>query len=265
MTSCARACSLACVVAAVLAPARAAFASDYVVGAGDQLHIEVYGEPSLKREALVPVGCSIDVALIGDVVVCQRTVAQIEADIRTRLGESYIIDPRVIVSVDMYGCQKVEVGGAVKSPGLQVLRGDTPLTEVITAAGGPFDTNVLEVEHVARENGAASVYTLADLDAAPGKVLVRAGDSVLLRRGRQVYVDGEVKEEGPVPFRTGLTVTQAITLAGGPSPYASRRKAIVLTGKGERVEVNLNAVRAGKVADRVLEPDDRITLPRSWF
>ncbi len=251
---------------AMWAGAPRAMASDtqYVVGSGDVLRVSVYGEQALSGDLMVPTACKIDVALIGAVEACERTPASIEEEVRTRLGERYLIDPRVIVEVSTYGSQKVDVGGAVKTPGIQILRGPTPLTEVVAAAGGPEDASVMDVELI-RAGGERSTHALADLHAAKETLLVHRGDTVTLRHGRHVYLDGEVKSEGPVPYRTGLTLTQAITLAGGPSQFASRRKAIVLTAKGERVVVNLNAVRKGSQPDRVLEPDDRITLPRSWF
>jgi polysaccharide export outer membrane protein len=248
---------------AVTAPARASD-TQYIVGAGDTLKVSVYGETALSGDLVVPTACKIEVALIGAVDACERTPSAIEDEVRARLGERYLIDPRVIVEVSTYGSQKVDVGGAVKTPGIQILRGPTPLTEVVAAAGGPEDASVMDVELI-RAGGERSTHALADLHAAREPLLVHRGDTVTLRHGRQVYLDGEVKREGPVPYRKGLTLTQAITLAGGPSPFASRRRATVLTAKGERIVVNLNAVRKGTAQDRVLEPDDRITLPRSWF
>lgn len=238
--------------------------AQYVVGAGDTLKVSVYGEQALSGELVVPSACTVEVALIGPVRACERTPASLEEEVRTRLGERYLIDPRVIVEVSTYGSQKVNVGGAVKTPGIQILRGETPLAEVIAAAGGPDDDSVIDVE-VIRAGGEKLATTMADLRAAHEPMLVARGDTVVLRHGRQVYLDGEVKSEGPVPYRVGLTLTQAVTLAGGPSPFASRRRAVVLTASGERVVVNLNAVRQGSVPDRVLAPDDRVTLPRSWF
>ena len=59
---------------------------------------------------------------------------------------------------------------------------------------------------------------------------------------RQFYVNGEVSKPGGYPYRPGLTVEKAITLAGGFSERASKGK-IRLTpdgevGKERKVELN---------------------------
>ena len=88
---------------------------------------------------------------------------------------------------------------------------------------------------------------------------------MILRQGRHVYVGGEVKTEGQVPYQEGLTVSQAISLAGGPGEYAAIRRVFVLTKSGERTVVNLVRVREGRAEDPVLHPDDRVTIRRSYF
>lgn len=240
------------------------FAQEYRVGAGDTLDVQVFDEPRLSRETLVPSRCTIDVELIGTVEICGRTTLEIAADIHARFADGYLVNPHLIVSVTTYGSQKIEIRGAIKTPGIQVLTGPTALSQVITTAGGPQGDNVVEVE-VVREDGSATTYTISRLNVGDEPVLVHAGDTVILRLGRHVYVDGEVKTEGQVPFHEGLTVSQAISLAGGPGVYASNRRVFILTGNGERKVVNLHRVREGREPDVLLKPDDRITLPRSLF
>lgn len=240
------------------------FAQDYQVGAGDTLSVEVFGEPQLSRRALVPFGCSLDVDLIGAVRICGRTTREIAADIESLYAAGFLVSPHVIVQVATYGSQKIEVRGAVKTPGIQVLTGPTSLSQAITAAGGPDGDNVVEVEVVSAD-GRVQSYQLSALNLAEPPILVSGSDTIILRQGRHVYVDGQVKTEGPVPFHEGLTVSQAVSLAGGPNEYALLRRAFILKSDGGRIVVNLIRIRNGKAQDVVLVPDDRVTLRRSYF
>lgn len=249
---------------AFLASVPSARAGDYLLGPGDTVRLAVFGEPTLSRNLQIPATCQIDVELIGPVKACGRSPEAVAADISTRLADGYLVSPSVIVEIAEYGSQRVEVRGAAVTPGMRTLKGPTPLTEVIALAGGPAQPSVVQVEHVPA-GGKATVYQLSQLYAVHDTVLVNGGDTVYLMPGRQVYLDGEVATEGPIAFREGMTVTQAVTLAGGPSEYASRRRVIVLRASGERVAVDLAAIRRGRIPDPALQPDDRITLPRAWF
>ncbi len=240
------------------------FAQDYQVGAGDSVNIQVFDEPRLSGTKLVPSSCHIEVELIGSIDICGHTTTDIANEVQARLAAGFLINPHVTVDVSTYGSQKIEVRGAVKAPGIQVLTGATSLSQAITAAGGPMGDNVVEVD-VIKQSGESTTYTLSKLNLDPAPVLLSAGDTVILRQGRHVYVDGEVKTEGQVAYHEGLTVSQAVSLAGGPTIYASQRRVYILTASGKRVVVNLARVRNGRDQDVVLNPDDRVTLPRSFF
>lgn len=75
---------------------------------------------------------------------------------------------------------------------------------------------------------------------------------------RQFYVNGEVNDPGGYPYRPGLTVEKAITLAGGFSERASKGK-ILLTPEGsggEEIKVDL---------DDAVGPGDIIKVGESFF
>jgi len=240
------------------------FAQDYQVGAGDSVNVQVFDEGRLSGVTLVPSSCRIDVELIGAVAVCGRTTEDVAREIQARFASGFLVNPHVTVEIATYGSQKIEVRGAVKTPGIQVLAGVTSLSQAITAAGGPMGDNVVEVD-VVRLDGTLKTYALSKLNLEVEPILLAAGDTIVLRQGRHVYVDGEVKTEGQVAYHEGLTVSQAVSLAGGPSQYAAARRVYILTADGKRLVVNLNRVRDGRDQDVLLNPDDRVTIPRSFF
>jgi polysaccharide biosynthesis/export protein len=76
---------------------------------------------------------------------------------------------------------------------------------------------------------------------------------------RSVYVTG-VQKPGPVPYKPGLTLSQAIQMAGGPTAFSTMRK-VRLTRGTKTTEHNLSKYLGNPSIDVVLQPDDQINLP----
>ena len=241
----------------------AATQDGYHFGVSDRVHVDVAFEGELSRDYTIGPNCQIEVALIGRVAVCERTAGAVAEEIQTRLADGYLVAPQVTVGVLEYASQFVQVKGQVSRPGLIMLKGPTTLSQVVTEAGGPAAENVGEVE-VIRDGKAPVLVDLMD-DEGLSSVFVQGGDIVHLRQGRHAYVHGEVKEEGAVPFRDGLTVTQALALAGGPGEYARLGRAHLVRSDGEKTRVNLRRIIEGREADLLLHPDDKLILKRSAF
>lgn len=249
-----------------LAMASAAETGDgsYRLGAGDTVHIEVYNEEDLSREVQITASCTVQMPLIGAVQVCGITTDEAAARIRERLSDGYLVEPAVFVDVAAYGSQRVEVKGEVKKPGVHVLAGPTTLSEIITTAGGPTSPNVMRVQLISDEG--MTEYTLPELDARKEPVWIEPGQTVVLLAPVVVQVFGEVKKSGPVAFRPGMTATEVLGLAGGPSEFAGLRRAYVLRADGvTRVKVNFRRIQAGRAPDVVLEPGDQLVVRRSFF
>ena len=63
-------------------------------------------------------------------------------------------------------------------------------------------------------------------------------------------------------YADGLTVSQALTRAGGPSTFASLRKAYLLRD-GERIEVNIKRILGGRDSDIEMAPGDQLFVKSS--
>lgn len=88
------------------------------------------------------------------------------------------------------------------------------------------------------------------------------------RGNREVSVLGQVKEAGSLDWRDGLTLVQAVSLAGGLTPFAApgRVKLTRRTGRGDEtitIEVSLTAIVDGRAEDMVLRPGDIVFVPES--
>lgn len=81
--------------------------------------------------------------------------------------------------------------------------------------------------------------------------------------GRRITVDGEVREPGLFPLDGWLTLSQAVTLAKGPTRLASLSQIIVVRqvdGQRQAAMFDLAAIRRGKAADPEILPGDSIIV-----
>lgn len=88
------------------------------------------------------------------------------------------------------------------------------------------------------------------------------------RGNREVSVLGQVNEAGSIGWRDGLTLVQAVSLAGGLTPFAAPGKVKLTrrTGEGDQtttLEVSLKAIVDGRAEDVVLRPGDIVFVPES--
>ena len=78
-------------------------------------------------------------------------------------------------------------------------------------------------------------------------ILVNPSVNVSIVTYRDFYIDGEVEKPGSYPYQPGLTIKQAITLAGGRTEWASSSKYEILReGRNNSESANNNTnVRPG--------------------
>jgi polysaccharide export outer membrane protein len=98
---------------------------------------------------------------------------------------------------------------------------------------------------------------------------LRNGDIVTALPKAFVTVDGEVSRPGRYPIEADLTVTGAVSLAGGLTRFGSSnvklRRTDPESGRVTIVEVDLKDVRNGKKPDVPLLPNDVISVSRRVF
>jgi polysaccharide biosynthesis/export protein len=83
---------------------------------------------------------------------------------------------------------------------------------------------------------------------------------------QRVYILGEMMRPGAYPLLPGMTVLQALSSAGGFTPFANMKKIYVLRGAGgkqEKFPFNYKDVVKGKSAEQniVLKAGDQIVVP----
>jgi polysaccharide export outer membrane protein len=147
-----------------------------------------------------------------------------------------------------------------------VLDGTTAkLTDVLAMAGGlvpAASDNAVVTRTLGKESETFNVDLAAIIHHGDVSkdIDVRSGDSIFVPKAPVVYVYGEVVRGGSYRLEPGMTVMQAISLAGGVSPRGSesRMKLRRATPDGKWKEIN------AKPLDRVVA-DDVIYVRESFF
>jgi polysaccharide export outer membrane protein len=252
--------------------------ADYRVGAGDVLDVVVFGNDDLSRAATVQTDGGINLPLLGEVPVAGLSVAEVQHKVGALLARDYLVKPQVEVRVREYQSQAATVLGEVNGPGRKVLKGHTRLIDVLVEAGG-FTPRASGEVTVSRSEGAfaggETALTLrlggalSPLERINLEIPLRNGDIVTALPKAYVTVEGEVNRPGRYPIDDELTVTGAITTAGGLTRFGSNdlkvRRIDAASGKIQILDVDLKAVRKGKAQDLRLLPSDVVSVSRRLF
>ncbi len=94
--------------------------------------------------------------------------------------------------------------------------------------------------------------------------------SVLVKEynSKKVFVFGEVQKPGTFPYQDGMSVVQAVTLAGGFTRTAAQNSTSVtrrVGGNEKKIKVSVQDIALGKAANFTLEPGDIVYVPESLF
>ncbi len=252
--------------------------SEYRVGTGDVLEITVVGNNDLSRTATIQPSGYITLPLLNDVPVAGLTAPEVQRKLTTLLAKDFLVDPHVEVRVKEYQSQFVLLLGEVNSPGRKPLRGASRLVDVLVDAGGLNPRASGEVV-ITRADGTfqggartlrlrlAGQFSVQDYVSL--EIPLRNGDIVTALPRSYVTVEGEVQRPGRYAIEGDLTVTGAVSMAGGLTRFGSNgvklRRIDPVTGRITITGVDLKAVRKGSKPDLAVAPNDVISVPRRLF
>lgn len=242
---------------------------------GDLIRIDVFGHADLQVDARVPAGGEITYPLIGSLAaVAGRSPEALAAEITRRLADGYIREPSVTVQVREYGARAAWVIGAVKTPGsvrLDPLQPSSAL-QAIGACGGfdeDADRGSAVVVRPDPERGGSTSLPLPAPGAAEPDLRLQHGDVVVVPRADRVFVLGQVQAPRaiPLPAHERLTVSKAISLAGGFGRFARESHVQLVRARQQPVVIDVRAVLDGRsgAADPELQAGDTVFIPESRF
>jgi polysaccharide export outer membrane protein len=267
---------------ALAAAPQAATQGPYEIGAGDVLRLTVAGQADMTGDFSVDSAGNLNLPILGRVKASGMTAPALEKKLVTLLADGFLKRPQVTVSVKEFRSQRVYVTGELSKPGAYPLKGDRTLLTLLEDLGGlgtevgheviiirPPDAESAEIPELAQPTGTlpnevpgSQVMRLnlkALLSGNPSKNMeLMPGDTVYFPKAANVYVTGQVARTGPIRYQEGMTVFQAITLAGGINEKGSQKVELIRIVDGKQVKAK------AKMTD-LLQPEDTVRVPERFF
>ncbi|MCX7140589.1 MAG: polysaccharide export protein [Proteobacteria bacterium] len=151
--------------------------SKYLLSTGDVISITVFGEDDLKREKirLTDAG-TVSYPVLGEIQVRGKTVGELEKLLTDGLRGSYLVNPRVSVTIDEY--RPYFINGQVSNNGSFPYQPGLTIRKAVSIAGGFKERASMSKIFIVRDGDATNTPIRVDLNAPvqPGDI-VTVGES----------------------------------------------------------------------------------------
>ena len=201
-------------------------APDYVVGPGDALQIQLYGQVSQQGEFLVDRTGNISFPDVGTLHVAGVPYDQLAGFLKTRLSRVYR-NFQLTVNLSQLRSIPVFVVGQARRPGAYTVSSLSTLLNALFVSGGPMPQGSLRDIQLLRGGVAIVHFDLYDLLLRGDKskdVTLAPGDVLFIPTvGPQAAVAGSVNNPAIYELHPGDRLEQLLQLAGGQNPVAASR------------------------------------------
>jgi polysaccharide export outer membrane protein len=246
-----------------------------LIGAGDQLRVEVFDTPEMSQRVRVTDAGEIPLMFIGNVKVANLTPGEAARAIEDTLKSKQLMThPQVTVSVAEYATQQVSVMGQVRNPGVFYITAPVPVINLLSNAGGltdAADRNITIQRHGDSQHTVKYFFSNNSDDALQTSVMIYPGDIVMVPKAGIVYVLGDVGRPGGYTMSNNdsqMTVLEALATAGDTNKTAiiSKVKLVRKTINGiTEIPISLGAMRKGKQPDIAMQSNDVLYVPFSYM
>jgi polysaccharide export outer membrane protein len=249
----------------------------YTLGPGDKMKIYVYDEPELDSDAvIVKQDGTLSFRLVGEVDVTGLTIPEATVIIEDKL-KAYLHHPKVSIIPFEARSSSITILGKVTYPGIIEIQGRMRILDALADAGGLalgwFQNNSVELADLERtfmirENRILPIDFVELVQN--GKMLYNIPlldrDYIYIPSAinREIYVIGEVNQEGHYFFQENMTLLQSITFAQG---FKSSAQSTIYVIRGNLshprlFKINTKDILKAKVRDFRLKPNDIVYIPK---
>lgn len=234
--------------------------SDYILSAGDELFINVWGDSELNLKLKISPEGRVLIPALGLVSVGGLTVMEAENRLKEalsrimstlRLGESADCEDKneqshsantfVSVSLSQIRSIKVNIVGEVMTPGSYTLPSFATLFNALYAAGGVNDIGTLrqiKVYRQSREVAQLDVYDYLLHGNYQSNIRLQENDMIIVGPYEQLVVArGKVKRNRIFEMKRGETLAQLLEMAGGFRGDAYRKDVRVKRKSASRYQI----------------------------
>jgi len=251
---------------------------EYVVGAGDVLSIDLWGEVNYSCQLQITPEGNLLIPRVGSVEISGKSLREAKKIIQEAIMTSY---KNVRVTVTLVGLRrfKVTVAGVVSAPGIYSVFANTRISEVIALAGGFLENSSLRNIVVTHSNGTlskADVFRFWRIGDRIRNPYVLGGDLVFVP-AREININtvgiyGAVKSPGEFEYAAEDSLLDLINLAFGLTMDVEFLRADLIRFNPDQhttrnISIDLEGLISGNnpLNNIALMPDDRVfirTIPK---
>ncbi len=191
---------------------------NYVLGAGDQVSVDIYGASQKSADCTVSPDGDIVIEGYGPIRLGGLTVAAAKAKLRSTLGSRYQ-SSRINLSLGQTRTVSINVMGEVKKPGTYTLSAFASVFNALYMAGGTNDIGTLRNIKIYRANRLVSVCDIYDYilnGKMTGNVRLHDGDVIIVGPyDCLVNITGKVKRPMYYEMKRNESVQTLLRYSGG--------------------------------------------------
>lgn len=195
----------------------------YILGADDELQLDVYGNNISNQKLTVSPDGFINVKYAGPINVNGMSIEQANGVIKARLSKYYPAlgsgETKIQLGLGSVRSIQVMVVGAVKKPGTVSLPSIATLFNALYASGGPLENGSFRNIELVRENKViahADLYDFILKGDQGANISLRDNDVIRVPYVKtQIAIEGGVNRVGLFEVKNNETVQQVLDFAGG--------------------------------------------------
>lgn len=273
------------------APPEPPIAATYVLGPGDQVMIRAVEVSDISVAPFrIDSEGFLNLPVLGKVTASGLTIEKLESELVEIIRAKQLVNaPHVTVNLTQFRREPVFLTGAFQSPGVYPLQNFGSLSSLILGTGGlkPGASRRIRVSRrlefgeislpqaTVEHSRSLSVAEIELVDVTENlnsseDIALKPFDVISANQSELVYVQGEMGSVSGFPLegRHVITVTQLVSMAGGPAKFAGLEKATVMrpiagTPRRAAIPINLKRIMTGRDKDFPLQANDVLYVPRS--
>ncbi len=232
--------------------------ADYVVAAGDELLITLWGSVDADMRATVDRSGRISLPRVGSIMVAGTRYADLPDVIGRRVGQVFK-NFQISVGLGQLRSVRVYVTGFAKRPGAHFVASLSTIVNVLMRSGGPSSAGSFRHVELRRGGQAVATFDLYDLllkgDKSADRI-VQAEDVLYIGPvGPQVGMIGSINKPAVFELKPGETVQDVLNMAGGFTAVADRTR-LTIERLSERDDKRIVQLHLPEAANQTLASGD---------
>ena len=239
--------------------------SDYTLGPGDVLRIQMWGNQNQNLELPISRDGTISFPDSGPVTVAGLSFDEARQQIRKRVSEQYI-GVEASITLGELRSMRVFVLGEARNPGSYTVSSLSTITNALYVSGGVKQNGSLRnVQHKRNGKlvGTLDLYDLLQKGDSSADNRLQPGDVIFIPPvGKRAGIEGEVYRPALYELKGDNTLADLVRMAGGLTPQAYPQRINIERTNQDFLRIIAEAdYTAGQGRNARVQAGDRVRIP----